>query len=109
MDGVTESNFETLKHDLTVAVSKSLGVPVSSVKLEMNNSDTVSALAKDTVVVTIVSIENETDKNTLTNSIDSGIFTAVMEDEISKSPALISAGVKLDVVSKSVVKSCMIP
>lgn len=107
MDGVSESNFESLKNDLTVAVSKSLGVPVSSVKLEMSNSDTVSALSKDTVIVTIVSIKNETDMNTLTNSIDSGVFTEGMKEEISKTPALNTAGITLEAVSKSVVKACM--
>jgi hypothetical protein len=107
MDGVSESNFESLKNDLTVAVSKSLGVPLSSVKLEMSNSDTVSALSKDTVIVTIVSIKNETDMNTLTNSIDSGVFTEGMKEEISKTPALNTAGITLEAVSKSVVKACM--
>jgi hypothetical protein len=104
MDGVTTSNFESMKEDLTAIIAKSLGVPKTSVKLTIKETDSISERGGDAVITATISIKGEDDKGKLENSIASGSFTKSMNEEIKKSPTLSKAGIQLESASNPIVK-----
>ena len=102
-DGLTESNFEAVKTDLTDSVASALGVSSSSVELDIKST---SRKRSDGIVVvaTITTTElNVVDE--VQNSIESGTFASDISNEVQNSPSLQEIGLTFTGVSEVVVVS----
>ena len=108
MAGVDKTNFNSIKNDLTAAAAKSLGVPETSIRMVMPELNTVSELEGGAVIVTTISTKDESEKTRLMNFIPSSSFTNAMTEEVSRSLALKTAGIKLVSVTKPTVTRSMI-
>jgi len=104
MEGVNSTNFESIKDELTEITAKSIGVPKTSVKLTITDTDRTSDREGGTVINVEISVKGEGDKNTIANAISTGSFTTVMNEEISNSPTLSEAGIEIESVSTPTVK-----
>ena len=97
--GVTESNFDTLKTELTDVFATSVGVPSSSVRLSLMGS-TVASRSTGTVIVATIKSSNANTVDAVKSSIGSGSFKETLNDEISNSEALKASGVVMNAVSE---------
>ena len=104
MEGVTSTNFESLKDELTEITAKSLGVPKTSVKLTIKETDRTSDREGGTVINVEISVNEKDDKTNIANAISTGEFTRTMNEEISKSSTLSGAGIEVLSVSTPTVK-----
>ena len=97
--GVTESNFDTLKTELTDVFATSVGVPSSSVGLSLMDS-TVASRSTGTVIVATIKSSNANTVDAVKSSIGSGSFKETLNDEISNSETLKASGVVMNAVSE---------
>jgi len=102
VEGVTESNFDTQKDDLTDAFANSLGVSSSSVKLSLEESSGTSRSAS-TVVYATVGASEANDAADIASSINDKTFLSTLNVEISKSETLQANGVVINSVSEATV------
>ena len=102
MEGVSSANFESIKDELTAITAKSLGVPNTSVKLTLKETDNMRE--GGTVINVEISIEDGYDTNKVVNAISTGSFTTAMNEEVSNSPTLSEAGIEIKSVSTPTVK-----
>ena len=97
--GVTESNFDTFKTELTDVFATSVGVPSSSVGLSLMDS-TVASRSTSTVIVATIKSSNANTVDAVKSSIGSGSFKETLNDEISNSETLKASGVVMNAVSE---------
>ena len=93
--GVTPSNFEGIKDELTNTVATVLGVDSSAIELSIKISRSRGRNSGTVVVATITSTDSDV-ANNVKDSINSGSFVSTVNNEVSNSAALMSAGVTLD-------------
>ena len=102
-DGLTESNFEAVKNDLTNSVASALGVSSSSVELDIKST---SRKRSDGIVVVATITTTELDVvDDVQNSIESGTFASDISNEVQNSPSLQDIGLTFTGVSEVVVVS----
>ena len=102
-NGVTSSNFDSIKDDLATAIADTLGVDNSTVSLTLK-----SDFKRSSSVVVVVSITT-TDQNVaddLLDDINSKSFVSDVNTEVSSSSALQAAGVVLDYVKETACGGC---
>ena len=97
--GVTESNFDTLKTELTDVFATSVGVPSSSVGLSLMDS-TVASRSTGTVIVATIKSSDAKAVEAVKSSIGSESFKETLNDEISNSETLKASGVVMNAVSE---------
>ena len=102
VEGVTESNFDTQKDDLTDAFANSLGVSSSTVKLSLKESS-VTTRSTSTVVYATVGASEANDAADIASSINDKTFLSTLNVEISKSETLQDNGVVVNSVSEATV------
>ena len=102
MDGVSSANFETIKDELTAITAKSLGVPNTSVKLTLKETDNMRE--GGTVINVEISIKDEDDTSNIVNAISTGSFTETMNEEVRNSTTLSTAGIVVESTSTPIVK-----
>ena len=96
--GVTSSNFNTIKNEMTKAIAIALGVEISSVELTFKRS--ISRRRRNSIVVVVsITSTDEDEVGDIEYDIKSNSFVAAVNTEFSKSTTLLSAGVELDSVT----------
>ena len=101
-DGVTSSNFDSIKEDLAAAIADVLGVDSSTVSLTLKSDLRSSSIV---VVVTITTTDEDIADN-LQDDIDSNSFVSDVNTEVNSSPSLSAAGVVLDYVDETACGGC---
>ena len=104
VEGINSANFESMKDELTKITAKSIGVPKTSVKLTVKETLRTSDRKGGTTIIAEILVNGTDNKNTKVNAISTGSFTKAMNKEISKSPTLSEAGIKIESVSTPTVK-----
>ena len=92
--GVTPSNFEGIKHELTKTVATVLRVDSSAVELSLKSLISRKRSNGMVVVATITSTR-AVEVDDVKNHINSSDFVSNVNTEVSNSPALVSANVTL--------------
>ena len=104
MKGVNSTSFASIKDDLTEIIAESIGVPKTSVKLTIKDTDRTSDRQGGTVINVEISIKEEGEKSTIVNEISTGSITSAVNKEISNSPTLSEVGIEIESVSTPTVK-----
>ena len=101
-DGVTLSNFDSIKEDLAAAIANVLGVDSSKVSLKPKSELRSSSI----VVVVTITTTNEDVADDLQDYINANSFVSDVNTEVSSSPSLAAAGVVLDYVDGTACGGC---
>ena len=98
--GVTSTNFNTIKNEMTKAIATALDVEISSVDLKFKRSISKRRRNSTVLVVSITSTD-EVEVGDIEYAMKSNSFVSAVNTEFSKSTTLTSAGVELDSVTSS--------
>ena len=109
MQGVSSTNFESIKDELAAITAEAIGVPKTSVMLTIKETDSTSERQGGTVIIVEISMKGEDDMKNVWNTISTGSFTNSITEEISKSPTLSKAGIEIESVSIPTVKRTTTP
>ena len=96
--GVTSTNFNTIKNEVTKAIATALDVEISSVELKFKRSISKRRRNSTVLVVSITSTD-EVEVGDIEYAMKSNSFVSAVNTEFSKSTTLLSAGVELDSVT----------
>ena len=96
--GVTSTNFNTIKNEMTKAIATALDVEISSVELKFKRSISKRRRNSTVLVVSITSTD-EVEVGDIEYAMKSNSFVSAVNTEFSKSTTLLSAGVELDSVT----------
>jgi len=104
-DGVTSSNFDSIKEDLAATIADVFWIPLTWVSLTLKNDLRSSSIV---VVVTITTTyKEEADK--LLDDLPANYFVSAFNRAVSSSPSLSAAGVVLDFTDKTACGGCAAP
>ena len=101
-NGVTSSNFDSIKDDLAAAIADTLGVDSSMVSLTLKSDLRSSSIV---VVVTIATTDEDV-ADDLQDDIDASSFVSDVNTACNSAPSLSAAGVILDYVDETACGGC---
>ena len=101
-DGVTSSNFDSIKEDLAATIADVFWIPLNWVSLTLKSDLRSSSIV---VVVTITTTyKEEADK--FLEDLPKNSFVSAFNRAVSSSPSLSAAGVVLDFTDKTACGGC---